>query len=199
VDKVGQISPNGASFWDGQKWLSTLSQDGKWRWDGKKWIATGAAPIATRPAKGISSLPGLRTGAAWKLPVVAIGFLLLLGGINSANSQPPSSPAGQDVAQASPSSVTEVVPSPAVAASPKSTPSPSPSPSPSPAPSIEAPAPPAPPASNDPYPAATKAGATAVCADGSWSFSKTRSGTCSGHGGVHWWTGNLGPAGPGAH
>jgi hypothetical protein len=38
-----------------------------------------------------------------------------------------------------------------------------------------------------------------VCADGSWSFSKTRSGTCSGHGGVHWWTGNLGPAGPGAH
>ena len=51
----------------------------------------------------------------------------------------------------------------------------------------------------DPYAAATAAGATAVCADGTWSYSKNRSGTCSSHGGVHWWTGNLGPAGPGAH
>jgi serine/threonine-protein kinase len=51
----------------------------------------------------------------------------------------------------------------------------------------------------DPYAAAKSAGASAVCADGSWSFSKHRSGTCSGHGGVHWWTGNLGAAGPGAH
>lgn len=51
----------------------------------------------------------------------------------------------------------------------------------------------------DPYAAATAAGASAVCADGSWSYSKNRSGTCSSHGGVHWWTGNLGPAGPGAH
>jgi len=51
----------------------------------------------------------------------------------------------------------------------------------------------------DPYAAATAAGATAVCAEGTWSYSKNRSGTCSSHGGVHWWTGNLGPAGPGAH
>jgi hypothetical protein len=55
------------------------------------------------------------------------------------------------------------------------------------------------PASADPYPAATQAGATAVCADGSWSYSAHRSGTCSHHGGVHWWTGKLGPAGPGDH
>jgi hypothetical protein len=51
----------------------------------------------------------------------------------------------------------------------------------------------------DPYAAAKAAGASAVCADGTLSFSKNRSGTCSSHGGVHWWTGNLGPAGPGAH
>lgn len=50
-----------------------------------------------------------------------------------------------------------------------------------------------------PYAAAKAAGATAVCADGTLSFSAHRSGTCSGHGGVHWWTGNVGPAGPGAH
>jgi serine/threonine protein kinase, bacterial len=56
-----------------------------------------------------------------------------------------------------------------------------------------------PPPNADPYAAATAAGASAVCADQSWSYSKHRSGTCSSHGGVHWWTGNLGPAGPGAH
>jgi hypothetical protein len=50
-----------------------------------------------------------------------------------------------------------------------------------------------------PYAAATAAGASAVCADGTWSYSAHRSGTCSSHGGVHWWTGNLGAAGPGAH
>src|SRR5213596_3283176 len=38
----------------------------------------------------------------------------------------------------------------------------------------------------DPYAAAKAAGASAVCADGTWSYSKTRSGTCSHHGGVHW-------------
>lgn len=54
-------------------------------------------------------------------------------------------------------------------------------------------------AANDPNAAARAAGATAVCADGTWSFSQNRSGTCSHHGGVHWWTGNLGPAGPGGH
>ena len=45
--------------------------------------------------------------------------------------------------------------------------------------------------------AATAAGATAVCNDGTWSYSQTRSGTCSYHDGVYWWTGNLGPPGPG--
>ncbi len=62
-----------------------------------------------------------------------------------------------------------------------------------------APAPSSAPAPSDPYASATAAGASAVCADGSWSYSQHRSGTCSSHGGVHWWTGNLGPAGPGAH
>jgi serine/threonine-protein kinase len=59
--------------------------------------------------------------------------------------------------------------------------------------------PPAAPPPADPYAQAKAAGATAVCADGSWSYSKTRSGTCSSHGGVHWWTGNVGAPGPGAH
>ena len=51
----------------------------------------------------------------------------------------------------------------------------------------------------DPVADAKAKGATAICADGTLSFSKTRSGTCSKSGGVHWWTGNVGAAGPGAH
>jgi hypothetical protein len=51
----------------------------------------------------------------------------------------------------------------------------------------------------DPIAAAKAAGATAICADGTWSYSASRTGTCSKHGGVHWWTGNVGPAGPGGH
>ena len=67
-------------------------------------------------------------------------------------------------------------------------------------PNPETPQPVAPePTAVDPYAAAKAAGATAICADGSLSFSKTRSGTCSNHGGVHWWTGNVGAAGPGPH
>jgi hypothetical protein len=45
--------------------------------------------------------------------------------------------------------------------------------------------------------AAQAAGASAICNDGTWSYSANRSGTCSHHGGVSWWTGNLGPPGPG--
>ncbi len=69
------------------------------------------------------------------------------------------------------------------------------------APTFAATANPAPPAplATDPYADAKAKGATAVCADGSLSFSPSRSGTCSGHGGVHWWTGNVGSEGPGAH
>jgi len=86
-------------------------------------------------------------------------------------------------------------------ASPTATPSPAPTETPAPAPVVVQPpvAAQAPPPNADPYPAATAAGASAVCADRTWSYSKTRSGTCSSHGGVHWWTGNLGAAGPGAH
>ena len=52
-------------------------------------------------------------------------------------------------------------------------------------------------ATPDPVAAAKAAGATAVCNDGTWSYSASRSGTCSRHGGVYWWTGIVGPAGPG--
>jgi hypothetical protein len=48
----------------------------------------------------------------------------------------------------------------------------------------------------DPFPAATAAGATAVCTDGTWSFAHGGD-VCTRHGAVLWWTGRFGPAGPG--
>jgi hypothetical protein len=81
--------------------------------------------------------------------------------------------------------------------------SPTEQPSATPKPATPKPATPKPvapkPTPTDANAAAKAAGATAICADGTWSFSKTRSGACSQHGGVHWWTGNVGAAGPGAH
>jgi len=54
-----------------------------------------------------------------------------------------------------------------------------------------------PPTSGFDHAAAQQAGASAICNDGWWSISQHRSGTCSSHDGVNWWTGNLGAAGPG--
>jgi hypothetical protein len=31
------LSEDGKSFWDGQRWRSSISEDGLWRWDGKEW------------------------------------------------------------------------------------------------------------------------------------------------------------------
>jgi hypothetical protein len=95
----------------------------------------------------------------------------------------------------------------ALTASPSAEPSATPSPAPTDTPSEPAatlePATPKPvapePTPTDAEAAAKAAGATAICADGTWSYSPTRSGTCSQHGGAHWWTGNVGAAGPGAH
>ena len=94
---------------------------------------------------------------------------------------------GDSTAVETPASIVVVSPIPTHAVKP--TPKPTPKRKPTPKPVVVA----------NPYAAAKAAGATAVCADGSWSFSQNRSGTCSHHGGVHWWTGNLGAPGPGGH
>jgi hypothetical protein len=53
--------------------------------------------------------------------------------------------------------------------------------------------------SSDPHTAAFAKGAIAICVDNTLYYSTSRSGACSGHGGVTWWTGKLGAAGPGDH
>jgi hypothetical protein len=176
-----------------------VSPDGHWVWDGKKWIATGTPVVQPTLAK-VRQIPGLSSGLAWKLPALGVATLLGLWAIGSSISQPPSTPVGHQVAdvRSSATPFTETnAPPPSHA--PIESPSPSPSPQPVAPVAPPPPPPPPPPPVQAPYAAATAAGASAVCADGTWSYSKTRSGTCSHHGGVHWWTGNLGPAGPGAH
>jgi uncharacterized protein DUF3761 len=174
--------------------------------------APGWLPEPHQPPQGpgtslIRRLPGFRSGT-WKRVVVstAYGFTALMvsggiagcaGGGNTNNAHPPltqatATPWPSESAAATVTSAPTPVP----------TPVPTPRPAPAPARPAATPVTPVPTQAavpSDPYAAATAAGASAVCADGTYSFSAHRSGTCSHHQGVHWWTGNLGPAGPGEH
>jgi Protein of unknown function (DUF3761) len=152
------------------------------------WLASGdghwtEAGTATAPDRGVYSI-GVLTGtqvAGWNGSAAAVSVHVVWP--NGSQFVDPD-PWVRSGAFASAPAPPTVRPAPATAA-----------------PKAQAPPPaqPAPPAQGDPNAAATAAGATAVCADGTLSFSAHRSGTCSFHGGVHWWTGNLGPAGPGGH
>ena len=177
------------------------------------------------PSPWIRRVPGFRSGQRWKQIVAATaygtGALTLIGAVGGGT---PSS-TGQPTAQVAttPSPTIAGSPTPAFVVATPVAPSPTPTPppptvAPTPVPTPVRPTPvptrvPTPVAaapvsglganaasrSSDPDAAAAAAGASAVCADGTYSFSQHRSGTCSHHGGVHWWTGNLGPAGPGEH
>jgi hypothetical protein len=197
MESKGQLSPDGQWFWDGAKWISTLSPDRASKWDGHTWVSSGKAGPA---AVAFAPLTGRPRVGRWKLAVVGLVGLMFLGFVGNAIAQQPPSNSTAQLGAAPPTASGSAPHSPA--STPIHPPSPSPNPTlappppPPPPPTAAATSAPAPP---DPYAAAKAAGASAVCADGTWSYSKTRSGTCSGHGGVHWWTGNLGPAGPGGH
>jgi len=47
IEKPGQVSPDGHHYWDGQRWMPTLSADGRWRWDGANWIAANPTSQST--------------------------------------------------------------------------------------------------------------------------------------------------------
>jgi hypothetical protein len=206
---------------------SQISADGMWEWNGTQWIpASRKTPSGPRWLFIVAAILFfpitvviLIVRSKWSVRTKAIAsgawiVVLITAGI-SGQMQPNPQPVAtgtHTVASASSSPVTSPATSPATVAaqspgqqSPPAVVSPTPVAVVQPvvAPPVVAPpvvAPPvvAPPPV-DPYAAATAAGASAVCADGTWSYSQHRSGTCSGHGGVHWWTGNLGAAGPGAH
>jgi hypothetical protein len=43
---VGEVSHDGAFYWDGAKWNSTFSPDGAWKWSGAGWVPAQAVPGA---------------------------------------------------------------------------------------------------------------------------------------------------------
>jgi hypothetical protein len=49
---TGQLSPDGAHYWDGRQWLPSASADGRWQWDGTQWLARSAAPQPRPLASG---------------------------------------------------------------------------------------------------------------------------------------------------
>jgi hypothetical protein len=122
------------------------------------------------------------------------------GGLPSAAVAPATgTPTPQPTVAPTPAPTATPTPIATPTATPAPTPTLKPTVKPTPAPAATKPPVTPAPAPVDPYAAARAAGYSALCADGTWSTSKTRSGTCSGHQGVHWWTGLVGAEGPGAH
>ena len=163
MEQIGQISPDGRWFWNGQKWLTTSSPDGAWKWNGRTWLATGQ--VATK--SGLASdfgflrrIPGFRSGTRWKVALASVGYLgagwlaglTILALFAAAAGLSPSHIAPSPVAQVTAASPT---PSPVAAAQPTRSPSPSPKPAPTPTPPPPPPAPVPPPPPPPPPPPST--------------------------------------------
>src|SRR4029077_6040796 len=80
VDNVGQVAPDGGHYWDGQRWVTTLSPDGKWRWNGQGWEAVKPPDLAVQTVRSGSffrQIPGFRSGAAWKMVAALVGYAVI--------------------------------------------------------------------------------------------------------------------------
>src|SRR5438105_4618280 len=79
---MGEVSPDGKWYWDGQRWLSTLSPDGRSRWDGNQWTAiqstrpVGAGWAARHPIR-VAAIGG---GA---LAAIVVTALIVAAAVNS--------------------------------------------------------------------------------------------------------------------
>lgn len=43
------VSADGRFYWNGERWVATLSDDEQWRWDGTKWVAAKESALAPAP------------------------------------------------------------------------------------------------------------------------------------------------------
>lgn len=60
-----RVSPDGMYYWDGQTWVSTLSNDGRHRWTGTAWVPVSGQPfIAAAGAVGAARQP-----TSWTRPL----------------------------------------------------------------------------------------------------------------------------------
>jgi hypothetical protein len=158
---VGDVSPDGRWYWDGQRWVSAVTPDGAWQWNGVAWVAAVAPPSNSVAGGLLGKVPGFRSRVPWKMGVAAVAYLAIAGIVlfsvgsalaGSPGARPTSTKGNEPIAQVagpSPSptasTATGHLPSP----SPKQSPSPSPRPvaKPSPKPVAKASPKPAPPKS----------------------------------------------------
>jgi len=76
-----QLSPDGAYYWDGKEWVSTISHDRLYRWDGRAWV-----PLPGTLAASTSRGPRLPTRQTRPLQIAVIEYcrnVLKLKGANS--------------------------------------------------------------------------------------------------------------------
>lgn len=75
-----RLSDDGLYYWDGQKWVSTVSPDGRFRWNGSAWV-----PVTGSPAPGYTQYrqpPSVRVPTSWTLPMqYAVAAWYVLSGI----------------------------------------------------------------------------------------------------------------------
>lgn len=71
---LGELSPDGHFYWDGQEWKSSLSPDRQYQWDGSAWIPVAETRVPHAP------VPSARPNAP--TPVDSSGAALVLKGVN---------------------------------------------------------------------------------------------------------------------
>src|SRR5450759_3013037 len=93
-----------------------VSPDGQWTWDGRRWVATSAVAAPQSGARGFRRITG------WKVALIGVAGLFVLGAIgaiSSAVAQPPATSTAHQIAQVEASAAPSTY---------SSAPSPSPSP-----------------------------------------------------------------------
>jgi TM2 domain-containing membrane protein YozV len=78
---VGQLSPDGSQYWDGQAWVPAISGDGRWRWDGQQWVPNVLATQVTGYMVPVAR-PGAMVVAA-KNPAVSLLVSFFVPGVGS--------------------------------------------------------------------------------------------------------------------
>lgn len=80
----GQLSPDGAHYWDGRQWQPSASADGKWRWDGTRWLArsiTAQPELLGSPKRNNIAFASLVMGiTCWFLSPLVGGILAVMSG-----------------------------------------------------------------------------------------------------------------------
>lgn len=65
-----KLSEDGLYYWDGSRWISTLSPDGRSRWNGSAWVPAATMPPAGGPAYSYHQQPAtVRVPTPWTKPM----------------------------------------------------------------------------------------------------------------------------------